>query len=1182
MPHSAGCPGNDVPEARIEEKALTTRPKLGTRRAAILLAVFLVSGATSLVYQVLWVRVLSLTLGSTVLSISLVVSAFMAGLALGSAVLGKRSDRAVRPLRVYAYLELGIGIAAILLPLVFTGMQNAAVGSSGFARAIGSPLGSFLLTFLFLLVPTTLMGGTLPVLCRAVAGFQTPRGASIGALYAANTIGAILGSLVTGFVLIRVVGIQKATWIAAGGNLLVFVFALLLARRWPTAPVPDAARENTASDEESARLIVPVSIVYTMNGFAGLALEVLWTRAILLLTTNTIYAFTVILTTFLLGIGLGSAVMSPFVTRLRRPVVWLGWFQCGVALLAAATPFLIGEARFSWLEPSNDAGSALLETGGALPAWLRASSIPQAYAVAIFFILPATLLMGASFPLVARIIAGTTEKLGGAVGRIYALNTIGAVAGSLIAGFLLVPLLGIQRSITAVALLAAVTGWWLLLRARHRAGHAAGAVAAGAALVVLVASPNYLRARLEEILDARLTYYEEGTEATVAVYDSERAGRPVLVINNNALDDRGVVHKLLAHVPMLLVENPQRALVLGFGVGISSESLSAYDIPVNDCVEISHEVMNAAPSFASLNGNVADRNDPNFRLFVEDGRKLLLRTAEPYDVIILDANSGNLRNAGVGKLYTRDFFELCRTRLAPGGMISLYVSPNGTLREFKLMARTFLEVFPHASLWVDRVYGQTCMLVGGEAPLRVDLDRYLSRLGAEKVQADLRGFGLEQPGALLACFLAGEGVMREFCRSSAVNTDDRPLVEFFPLRMHLFDGDDRMFSDGGFSLVREPITPYLAPSSPSASHAEVRAFLASADRAAALTIDSWLYRWNSNASMAAANLRAAASLHPEAEYLRLQLGYGTGAAMAASARAVETRSFADLGRAGLLAYRREDFGTAANLLTQALAAPGADTARARIDYTVALSRSRREMGALEEARVSLSRAQAWGFDPTVDALDLALAGTNGDRVREDALLEELAGALLQRVDVVRAVEVLLELRRRGPLDGHLALTAGRALETFGDPAGAYLFYEESLASGAATPEATQGLERTKAEIALRLDFHTRASGSDGARAALVSPFLGREVPASAIPSHPYDRADGWLELAERNLQGGLTFSSYRKARVARAAEPDRPETYAAVGRAAAALGNEPVARLAYRRARELGLDAALIPPNLAR
>jgi spermidine synthase/tetratricopeptide (TPR) repeat protein len=1160
---------------------VTTRPRLGARRAALLLSIFLVSGATSLVYQILWVRVLSLTLGSTVLSISLVVSAFMAGLALGSAFFGRRADRMAAPLRAYAFLELGIGISALVLLGAFHGLGALAAGNGALARLLGSPVASFLLSFVFLLVPTTLMGGTLPILCRTIVGFDTPRGASIGALYAANTIGAILGSVMTGLVLIRAVGIRQATWIAAAGNLLVFAWALWLAKRWPRpaeAPATPARGPTGGGEEGSPAPLGSVSLVYFMNGFAGLALEVLWTRAILLLTTNTIYAFTVILTTFLLGLALGSSVMSTFVTRVRRPAVWLGWLQCLMALVVALTPYLIGRAELSWLTVSPiETGRALMAGEGVVPGWLRASSLLEAYGVAMLFILPATLLMGASFPLVARIIAGSTDALGGAVGRIYALNTVGAVAGSLLAGFVALPALGIQRSITLFAFLTGLSGWWLLIRTRHRAGHVVGVVSVAAAMVVFAVCPNYLRSRLSSLLGVTLTHYEEGIETTVAVYDSDRAARPVLVINNNALDDRGVVHKLLAHLPMLLVERPKRGLVLGFGVGISNQSLSAYDLPVNDCVEISREVMNAAPAFASLNGNIADRNDPSFHLYVEDGRKLLLRTEEPYDLIILDANSGNLRNAGVGKLYTRDFFELCRDRLAPGGMISLYVSPNGTLHEFKLMTRTFLEVFPHASLWVDRVYGQTALLLGGLDPLSIDVDRMLERLRAEKVQADLRPWGLDQPGALLACFLSGERILQEFCKGTPANTDDRPLVEFFPLTIDLFDGDDRMFSDAGFPLVREPIAPYLASGAGDPEAAAVGSFLEAAEKTSSLILDSWIHRWTGNSQMAVTSLRAAAAFHPDAEYLRQQLGYGREAAAAAESRADAGGTAVDLGRAGLIAYRRMEPSKAAAYLTKALAlAP--DTTRARLDYHVGAARSFRELGDASAARDHLAKAETLGFDATVDRLEVELAETSADPARRAATQRALADALLQRVDVVRALEVLLEQRRQGPLDPRHLVTAARGLETFGDPAGAFLLYREALASGVAMPEVQQGIERARADLGVRLDFRSRANGGAGTAAtALESPFLGEPAPASEIAPLAYDVADPWLRLSELSLTGGLAFPAYRRARAARTMEPARAEAYAAIGRSAASLGNEGVARLAFRRAIALGLDRRLVP-----
>ncbi len=1161
-------------------------------RGAALMGLFLLSGATSLVYQILWVRELSLSLGSTVYAISIVVSAFMAGLAIGSAFFGGRADRWGSPLRLYALLEGGIGVCALLAPIAFRGIAAAAAASpDALAPSAATKWLPFAASFVVLLVPTTLMGGTLPVLSRYVASFRGSRGALIGALYSVNTIGAIVGTAVTGFVLIRLVGIRNATHLAALGNFVILAVAVLLSRVWPgTRVAPAAGTASTAVDaggavttgasaaaraEDASRwLLGPVTLVYFVNGLAGLAFELLWTRAIVLFATNTIYAFTVILTTFLFGLGLGSSVMSAFVSRVRRPHALLGGFQCLVALIAALTPLALSRVGLPIFEAAGDATKPLALAG----------EVVTAYAVAVLFMLPATILMGASFPLVARIVAGGTERVGRAVGRVYALNTVGAVLGSLLAAFLFLPLIGVQRSILLFALVSAASGFYLAMRAGARNWRVVGGAGAAVIILLLALSPNHFRGMLERSLGAELTFYREGVETTVSVYESERAKRPVLVINSMALDDRGVVHKLLAHLPALFHPEPKRALVLGFGVGISSESISAHGIEVNDCVEISPAVMDAAHCFAGLNGNIAARGDPRFTVYETDGRRLLLSRPDPYDLIILDANSGNLRNAGVGKLYTTDFFELCKERLTSNGMVTLYASPNGTLREFKMIARTFQEVFPHTTLWVDRVFGQTSVLLGSREPLRIDLDRYLARLARPAVQADLAVFDLDQPGLLLSCFMMGEELLRVFAADGELNTDDHPIMEFYPLDIGIFDADDRPVSDIGFLLFRESVRDRLLANPDSPETAEIMAYLEAEERVSHSLIESWIHGWFGNQSDALASARVAASLHPGAEYLRSRLGFGRRDLAAASAAADTGATPNALARLAAIRMRRGEYDQASRDFERAIAArleafPG-DSSSELAGLYIGAARCERELRRLTRTREYLAIAAGMGSDVSLDRLEVDLVEASGDRARTASLLREVVEAAFRRMDIIRAREALTDLRELGATDAQHHLREARCLEAFGDFAGAYLSYRDVAEMEPSLAEAVAGVQRCGLELALRADIMTDTYGSRDARpASFASPFREGRVAFAELPVRQHDDAGPWLDLSTRYAQSGRSVEAYRKARAARTLAPRRPETYMAVGAAAAQVGNLSVARAAFETA--LRLNAGFEPARNA-
>ncbi len=1143
---------------------------LGRARGTILFAIFLLSGATSLVYQILWVRVLSLTVGSTVYAISLVIAAFMAGLALGSALFGSRADRWGGPLRVYAILEAGIGVSALVIPFVLNAFAGAAADPSSTLGALaGTRWFTFVFSFVLLLIPTTMMGGTLPVLSRYVAGFSTPRGMSIGALYSVNTIGAIVGTAITGFALIRLLGIHQATLVAAAGNGFVFVVGWALSTRWPAPPVVKETESGAKRGEvgaEDVALLVPVTIVYFINGLAGLAFEVLWTRAILLFSANTIYAFTVILTTFLLGLAIGSSVMSALIPRVRRVGPLLGGLQTIIGLIAAFTPLGL---RLIGLPAAGDDTSA---THGL--SWFLAKVMP-AYGVAVIFMLPATILMGASFPLVARVIAGATARVGHAVGRVYALNTLGAVLGSISAGFLALPALGIQGSITLFAVVAVASGLFLIVRSGSRKWIGVGTAAAVGVAAIAVLSPNHLRVLLQGRLGERLTFYEEGVETTVAVYESERAGRPVLVINNNALDDRGVVHKLLAHIPMLIHPRPQRALVLGFGVGITNESLSAHGIPVNHCVEISQAVMDAAPQFASLNGDIADRDDPNFTLFIEDGRRLLLGTREPYDVIALDANTGRLRNAGVGKLYTRDFFALCRDRLGPGGLVTVYVSPNGTLGDFQMATRTFQSVFPHTSLWVDRVYGQTCVLLGSLSPLSIDLDRWMTRLARPSVRADLAVFDLDGDSALLSCFIAGPEILAQWSAGGQVNTDDHPLMEFFSLSPSPFEMEEQIHQDLGYRLLRESVTPYLSAPPAESGHERLAAELESADAAFPSLANGWLAGWQGNMSHAFDFFRLSAALVEHDEGLRSLLGHGRAARDKALARADSTGDPADLSGAGLILYQRGEVDRAAHLVDRALAQweglPAEDHTEVRARLEQIASWCARDLGRVAPAREHLERAAQMGIDPTLDRLELQLVEAGPNPSARVAALTQLAQDELLQTDMMRALEVVLDLRKLGKAGVNHLLVAARILDVIEDYPGAWQLYREAAELAPDNQEARVGMVRLGMEIGLRLDRFRSVVGDRGRDdQALRSPVLDVRVPQGEIEARKWQVARNWLELADQYGLTGRFMLAYGRAQAARSLDPTLLGAYVAMGQAALALGDKRSAIAALEQAIELG------------
>ncbi|MBL4846928.1 MAG: fused MFS/spermidine synthase [Planctomycetes bacterium] len=1087
-----------------------------------LLGLFVLSGASSLVYQILWVRELSLVVGSTAYAVSLVVSAFMAGLALGSAWLGKRGDELGSPLKLYALLEAGIGIYALLVPLLMFGISKLAAALAGVPHT-GWIL--FVLSFLVLIPPTVLMGGTLPILSRYVTGYEGSRGSWIGALYGFNTAGAILGTALAGFVLIRAFGIRNTTYIAASANLVVVGVALGMVRAWPAWSAPAEVEPTAAEASEPAASVVVWAYLFT--GMCGLGLEVAWTRAVVLFAPNSVYAFTMILTVFLLGIALGSMVMSLLEKRIERPAVLFGGLQCLVGLVAALTP--IGLSLFG------------LEFFVAVATWFKAlgpaARVVGAAAPAVFMIFPATILMGASFPLLARVVAGHTKGVSASLGRAYALNTVGAVLGSLGAGFVFLPWIGIQRTILLFAAINVLAGLSVVLRCQDRRWSGVGVVALLVSGGLLAFAPNFFRRTLERGLGVEMSFYREGLETTVGVYLSEEAERPVLVINKTALDDHGVVHQLLAHIPATLHPDPQRVLTLGFGVGITSHSFSTYDIPENHCVEISPGVIEAAAQFRELNHDVVTRGDPRFKLHLTDGRRYLLASERSFDIIALDANSGSLSDAGVGKLYTREFFELCRERLRPGGMVTLYVSLFMSPEGYRMISQTFLKVFPHTSLWIDRPYGETTVLLGSLAPLEIDVARYRSRVQRPAVKADLATFALDPEGGLLGCFLFDAPRLSEFSRGGVINSDDHPVMEYFGFDQSTWEDTDRVASDGGFLLLRESILPRLrgAESAP-----ELVAALRRAERSLYPLLESRLLRRLGTKPAARQALLQAAFLEPE-EYLYRLLG----ASREALARAGDPLSSARLHRT------RGEWAAASKGYREALAKASSVELSVELEcgLRLVLARCLGREGALGEARAEVQRARARAKGSPDEARLLAYV-----RV-EELRLDPARRAQQALSEASPALALSLLESPRTPADWNLA---GRAYLELGDP----------CAASHAFAQAGQGAEPEASTIArLELALVESVSRSVGETGPLRGSF-GIEVPRPASAERvDHRRAEPWLALARLYRDFARPSLALRKALAARSADPEHAEVYPLLAELAALAGNRAIRQ---RAERELG------------
>ncbi|MFB3881651.1 MAG: fused MFS/spermidine synthase [Armatimonadota bacterium] len=756
---------------------------------ALIYLLFLASGAAGLIYEVIWMRMLMRILGATVLAYTIVLSAFMLGLALGGWGFGRRIDRRGNPLLVYAGLETGVALWAIALhPL--SGLLLA-----GFAYAASAmPSAPFLLdllrggiAFAALLLPTTLMGGTLPVLTRFLVQRRGELGGKLGGLYAVNTAGAILGTGAAGFALVGSIGETRTTHVAVILNLAAAAGALFLALSYRRRAPGSSASDVPRSQDSAAARPVLVLIASAVTGFAILAYEVLWTRTGVLLAGNTTYSFSLMLLCFLTGIALGSAAMSALLRSSLRFDYLARWrlfagIECLIGLVALAS-FASPVPVVAVTAPIWDRIAA------PLAAWLSAPALPI-----LVLLAPLTLLSGASFPLAASLYARDDQRVGGAVGSVYLWNTVGAAAGSAAAGLLLLPRLGITHSYLLVTAIIFAAGVLLISStpaqpiARRLRPAFAWCLAGGALLAIAFPATGGLdipRLLLRKRLDRpyqRCIFYQEDINGIVSVWQNPNESDPW--INNKRLyiDAQpmavayryGMIYeRLQAHYPLLLHPDPKDVLVICLGTGTTLGSVGRYPVSAIDCVELSPAVVDAGVCFTEENHNIL--KDPRLTLNINDGRNYLLTTRKTYDVITAEPMHPHL--AGTVNLYTREYFELVRSRLRPGGVCSHWI-PVHRMRPQDVTSaiQAFREVFPHTLLFLET---GDLIVLGSDQPLRVDAARWRTLLADPHISGDLAEVGLSTVPQLLATYMMDDAGIASFVDGSPAVTDDLPTLEFY-------------------------------------------------------------------------------------------------------------------------------------------------------------------------------------------------------------------------------------------------------------------------------------------------------------------------------------------------------------------------------------------------------------------
>jgi len=782
-------------------------------KRSLLLACFFLSGAAGLVYEVVWTRILALSFGHTVWAVTTVLAVFMGGLAIGSVVLGRVADRSGNPSRLYGMLELGIGLYCLAGPYLLDLCRRVHLRA---LPVLGDTLPSkiglqFLLGVLVLVVPTTLMGGTVPAMARAIIRDPRTAGRRFGLLYGVNTLGAALGAFAAGYGLLPAIGMKATNTIAAIVN--IGIGALLLPSRG--APRDGAEPDPVAPGVPEGTADLPCAVpdrvlrwAFFLTGVVAMIFQIAWVRSLILVIGSSTYAYSAILVTFLLGIALGSFVFS----RIRTVGPSLP-----PALLAgiAVSAFL--------LLPFFDALPALFL------ALFKGYAGNYAYIQLVQFlvvfpvILVPAVLMGITFPCLTGMAVREGIRIGKDVGRYYAFNTAGAILGSVLTGFLLMPWIGSQKAVATGIAVELVLAAWFLSRARPawRSVLLPASVALGiGALAVppwdrgvmnmsVSVYPDYpgkqadYRSRSRAWSDA-LLFEREGISTNVAVFGL-RDGERWFTVNgktDGGTGDMGPQVKL-AMFPMLLHPGARRVGVLGLGTGVTAATAGLFEgVGSIDIVELEPAIVDASRFFRRENGDIL--SDPRTRLHIEDGRSFFASRRGAYDVIVSEPSNPWI--SGVSNLFTVEFFREIRESLAPGGIFGLWVQAHGiSLESYRLIARTALEVFPEATLWLVSP-GDTLILGrnGGEWPRDVESLRARLR-GNPRLSAAFGERGDVSLEPLLMSFLLGPREMGRFAGDGPLNTDDRNLLEFSAPRSLYRQELNRILWE--VSQRREPVLP---------------------------------------------------------------------------------------------------------------------------------------------------------------------------------------------------------------------------------------------------------------------------------------------------------------------------------------------------------------------------------------
>ena len=773
----------------------------------VVLCCFFLSGASGLILELLWTRMLTLVFGSTALAVSTVLATYMGGLGLGSYLAGKVADRIKNAVRAYALAEAAIGLYALAVPWLihfYPGLNHWLWAGFGDHYTLLSLL-RFVASAALLIVPTTLMGATLPLLARYFVSrpFEMGRvSLRLGTLYAVNIFGGVSGSFLAGFISLPLIGVRSTNFLAASFDLSLAA-AILIAQRFsrrrlaaPKGPTLDELAAQAKPVETNAPLVTPaarraVLLAFAISGATAMTLQVLWTRALAVIIGSSIFSFTIILLAFLIGLGTGSAAFGRLAQRFRDPVRSLAMVHLGI-VAAIGLSYLVTDRLpfvFTYLLSSTS---------------ITADAVLVCqFTLACIAVLPSTFLMGAIFPITVRVVTADLARVGRDVGSAYALNTVGAIVGSFLSGFVVLPQLGLQKGIyvsavldlALAALLFAVSS--SLTPSRRMLGMAS---AVGMALLALALprwnltnfSIGFFRVSMArdyiEMVEHRhqkkkwqmpkLVYYKDGIATTVSV---DQWGKVFSLKNNGKVDasnDADMPTQIsVGLLPLLLYQNdhPPKVALVGFGSGVTAGAVTQYPIASLEVVELEPAIYEASHFFDSVNQRPLQ--NPKVRALVGDGRNFLSQRSDQFDVII--SQPSNPWITGVSNLFTREYFQDIKARLRDDGIFcqwaQLYEMAPWNI---KAIYRTLAGEFPYVMVFAAEDLSSDTILLASRHPINLDVRQIARAFENPITAAEAKRAGFASPHDVPAFLLLGPEELRSFTAGAAVNTDDNALIEF--------------------------------------------------------------------------------------------------------------------------------------------------------------------------------------------------------------------------------------------------------------------------------------------------------------------------------------------------------------------------------------------------------------------